>query len=241
MRNVEAWVQSKFELDASGRWRASRREVPVTSRLMVDIVAAAYAEAIATHARGRLADLGCGKAPLYGMYRDKASAIVCVDWPNSLHGAQHVDTFADLNASLALETDSFDTILATDVIEHLHTPEALFASAALALKSGGKLIVGVPFLYWVHEAPHDFHRYTRFALEKLAKDANLAIVLLAPFAGAPEVIADITTKALSGHAYLARIAYTLTRALLSLRAVKKLSARTSEAMPMGYILVAQKP
>ncbi|HEV2263079.1 MAG TPA: methyltransferase domain-containing protein [Stellaceae bacterium] len=241
MRNVEAWVQSKFERDARGRWRASRREVPITSRLMVDIIAAAYAEAIATHARGRLADLGCGKAPLYGMYRDKASAIVCVDWPSSLHGAQHVDTFADLNAPLALETDSYDTIVATDVIEHLHTPEALFSSAARALRSGGKLIVGVPFLYWVHEAPHDFHRYTRFALEKFVKDAGLAVVSLAPFAGAPEVISDIATKALSGRRRLARIAYEMTRALLLLRAVKRLSASTCETMPMGYILVAQKP
>ena len=241
MRNVEAWVQSKFERDANGRWRASRREVPVTSRLMVDLVAAAYADAIATHATGRLADLGCGKAPLYGMYRDKASAVVCVDWPGSLHGALHVDTFADLNAPLALDADSYDTIIATDVIEHLHTPEALFASAARALKSGGKLIVGVPFLYWVHEAPHDFHRYTRFALEKLTTDASLTVVSLAPFAGAPEVIADLTTKTLSGRRGLARIAYATTRALLSLGAVKKLSARTSETMPMGYILVAQKP
>lgn len=241
MRNVEAWVQSKFERDTRGRWRASRREVPFTSRLMVDIVAAAYAEAIEAHATGRLADLGCGKAPLYGMYRAKASEVVCVDWPSSLHGAQHVDTFADLNGPLALESDSYDTIVATDVIEHLHTPEALFASAARALKSGGKLIVGVPFLYWVHEAPYDFHRYTRFALEKLAADAGLAIVSLAPFAGAPEVISDIATKALSGRPRLARIVYGTTRALLALRAVKKLSASTREVLPLGYILVAQKP
>lgn len=59
--------------------------------------------------------------------------------------------------------------------------------------------------------------------------------------GAPEVIADMTTKTLSGRRGLARTAYAMTRALLSLGVVKKLSASTSEAMPMGYILVAQKP
>lgn len=240
MRNVETWVQSKFEKDSSTGWRASRTEVPITSRLIVDIVAVAYAQAIAEHASGRLADLGCGKVPLYGMYRDKVADVACIDWPGSLHGSQHIDMFADLNTLLDLESDSFDTIIATDVIEHLHTPQALFSSVHRALRRGGKLIVGVPFLYWIHEAPHDFHRYTRFALEKMAHDAGLVMISITPFGGAPEVLSDIATKALASRPRLAGITYALTRACLSWPSVKRLSARTRETMPMGYILVVRK-
>jgi SAM-dependent methyltransferase len=241
MRNAEAWAPSKFETDAGTSWRASRTEVPITSRLIVDIVAAAYCEAIAAHASGRLADLGCGKVPLYGMYRNKVTEVTCIDWPGSLHGSLHVDLFADLNRPLDLIPDSFDTVIATDVIEHLHTPGALFASSYNALKSGGKLIIGVPFFYWVHEAPHDFYRYTRFALEKFAIDAEFTSISVTALAGAPEILSDIATKALVSRPRLARIVYTLSRAVLWLPSVKRLSARTREAMPMGYVLVAQKP
>jgi len=241
MRNQAEWLETKFARDHRGRWRASRTQVPITSRLVTDLVASAYAEAIETHASGRLADLGCGKVPLYGMYRGKVIDTVCIDWPGSLHGSMHVDQFADLNSPLDLEPDSFDTVIATDVVEHLHTPQAFFVSVARILKPGGKLIIGVPFLYWIHEAPHDYYRYTRFALEKLAADAGLAIVSLVPYASAPEVLSDIATKAAGKRFRLAWPVYWLTIALLTLPPVKKLSAATRESMPMGYVLVAQKP
>lgn len=239
MRNPEAWAPSKFEKDPGG-WRASRTKVPITSRLIGDITAAAYAAAIEDHASGRLADLGCGKVPLYGMYREKVAEVACIDWSESLHASPHIDTFADLNMPLALEPDSFDTVIASDVIEHLHAPQVLFASAHRLLRPGGKLIIGVPFLYWIHEEPHDFHRYTRFALEKMTADAGLVPISVAPFAGAPEVIADLLTKILAPRPGLARVAYTLTRVFLSLGVVKRISHRTRETMPMGYLLVAQK-
>src|SRR5690348_13947400 len=113
MRNPGAWTRSKFEPDSVGGWRSNRAEVPITSRLMVDCLAEMYAGAIETHVRGRLADLGCGKVPLYEMYRDKVVDTVCVDWPAGLHGSAHVDYFADLNEPLELEPGSFDTVLAT--------------------------------------------------------------------------------------------------------------------------------
>jgi SAM-dependent methyltransferase len=241
MRDPEAWVPTKFEKDPSAGWHANRNEVPITSRLIGDIAAAAYAAAIENHASGRLADLGCGRVPLYGMYRDKVTDVACIDWPASLHGSLHIDIFADLNMPLQLEPDSFDTVIASDVIEHLHNPRALFSSSYRVLRRGGKLIIGVPFLYWIHEEPQDFHRYTRFALEKMTSDAGLVVISLASFAGAPEVLADLLIKTLASRPLLARVAYVLTRAVLSLPRVKGLSSRTREAMPMGYLLVAQKP
>ena len=240
MRNPGAWTRSKFESDSIGGWRANRAEVPIMSRLMVDRLAQMYAGAIGTHVRGRLADLGCGSVPLYEMYRDKVVDTVCVDWPASLHGSVHVDHFADLNEPLELEPGSFDTVLVTDVIEHLHSPQTLFASAARALRPGGKLIIGVPFLYWIHEAPHDFYRYTRFALEKLVADAKLTVVSITPIAGAPEVVVDLATKAVASRPRLARLIHTVCCGLLNLPPVRKLSAATRELMPLGYVLVARK-
>src|SRR6185437_1003954 len=122
MRNHEAWRPSKFEQDRTGKWRASRRGVPITSRLVVDITAQAYHQMLCQHARGRLIDLGCGRVPLYGMYGNLASDVVCVDWPGSQHDTKHTDVFADLNLPLDLGDNEFDTAVASDVIEHLHSP-----------------------------------------------------------------------------------------------------------------------
>jgi hypothetical protein len=111
MRNVQAWTPNKFEKATDGRWCASRSEVPVSSRIFIDLVAIAYAKAIETHAFGRLADLGCGKVPLYAMYRDQVSEVVCIDWLSSLHESVHVDEFMDLNTSVNLEPERYDTVM----------------------------------------------------------------------------------------------------------------------------------
>jgi SAM-dependent methyltransferase len=241
MKNVDQWKPTKFEQTSKGIWRSNRKKVPARSRLIADRIAAVYAAAIHAHAKGRLVDLGCGDVPLYGIYRDYVGDVFCVDWPGSTHGAAYVDLFADLNEQLTLEEGSFDTVIASDVIEHLHTPQALFDSAARALRPGGKLIVGAPFLYWLHEVPHDYHRYTRFALERMAVKAGLNVVELSSYGGVTDVLSDLATKAVSTRPWIADSVYWLTRLMRALPPVEKLGLATRESMPMGYLLVAEKP
>jgi hypothetical protein len=38
------------------------------------------------------------------------------------------------------------------------------------LKPDGRIIVSVPFLFPVHDAPHDYWRFTKYALEYLFRD-----------------------------------------------------------------------
>lgn len=240
MKNADQWKPTKFERTSKGVWRSSRKKVPARSRLIADRIASVYAAAIATHAKGRLADLGCGDVPLYGIYLDYVSDVFCVDWPGSTHGAVYVDLFADLNEPLALEQESFDTVIASDVIEHLHTPQALFDSAARALRPGGKLIIGVPFFYWLHETPHDYHRYTRFALERMTMKAGLSTIELSSYGGVTDVLSDLATKAVASRPWIANSVYWLTALMRALPPVKKLGFATRESMPMGYLLVAEK-
>ncbi|MER8483715.1 methyltransferase domain-containing protein [Mesorhizobium sp. M1322] len=183
---------------------------------------------------------GCGAVPLYGIYRDYVSEVFRVDWPGSTHGAAYVDLFADLNEQLVLEQGTFDTVIASDVIEHLHTPQALFDSAAGALSPGGKLIIGVPFFYWLHETPHDYHRYTRFALERMTVKAGLRTIELLSYGGVTDVLSDLATKAVASRPWIANSVYWLTTLMRALPPIKKLGVATRESMPMGYLLVAEK-
>jgi hypothetical protein len=67
------------------------RELRIASRLVGSIVSELYPRLLKQHGKGRLLDHGCGKVPLYGMYRDLVTETVCIDWSAFLHGTEHVD------------------------------------------------------------------------------------------------------------------------------------------------------
>jgi SAM-dependent methyltransferase len=68
---------------------------------------------------------------------------VCVDWSNSLHGNDFLDAECDLTKDLPFADASFDSILLSDVLEHIPTPERLWREMARLLKPEGKLLLFV--------------------------------------------------------------------------------------------------
>lgn len=246
MRNPEGWRPSKY-VWRDGRLMGSRdpRELGPASRLVADLVAAAYQRVLPQFARGRLLDLGCGKVPLYGLYRDQVSDTVCVDWPQSAHACEHLDLQCDLSEPLPLPAGGFETIVLSDVLEHLPEPALLFAEMHRLLQPGGHVVLNVPFLYWLHEEPHDYHRYTEFALRRLAERERFEVVLLERVGGAPEVIADFMAKVLLmrprvGRA-LALLVQGAARMLVATPPGRRLSSTTSSKFPLGYMMVLRRP
>lgn len=244
MRNADQWKPSKF-VYKRGKLRASRnsKEVGISSRLIADHIAALYEQYIPQHCRGRLIDLGCGKVPLYATYQAYVTEAVCVDWPQSLHGNTYVDVGCDLTQPLPFEDGRFDTVILSDVLEHLPQPELMWGEMRRILTDGGKVLMNVPFYYWLHEQPHDYYRYTEFALRRFA-EPEFQVVLLTQLGGAPEVLADITAKnvmpvRLVGSATAATIQWLAWR-FGQTRLGRRLSERTSATFPLGYFMVAEK-
>ena len=58
------------------------------------------------------------------------------------------------------ESDYFDTIIATEVLEHLYDPEKAVNEMYRLLKSGGVCIASTRFIYPYHGGPHDYYRFT---------------------------------------------------------------------------------
>jgi SAM-dependent methyltransferase len=245
VKNAESWRPTKFVSTARGlRASRDRRQVAISSRFIGDILAQWYESAIRAHARGRLLDMGCGHVPLYGVYRDLVQENICIDWANTLHPSIYLDFAVDLGGKLPFEDDTFDTILLTDVLEHLPEPTVAIYEAARILRLGGKLIIGVPFFYWVHEEPHDYHRYTEFALQRMCRLSGLSGVDLQAYGGLPEILCDLTAK---GLGYLPRPLPALLRPfhtaaslLVTTWPVRKLSASSKPSFPLGYVVVAEK-
>jgi SAM-dependent methyltransferase len=212
--------------------------VTLGSRHTADLQAHSYAPALREHARGRLLDLGCGNVPLYEMYRPWISSAVCVDWPQSYHGHAHLDVACDLNRPLPFADRSFNTIVMSDVIEHLFDHRTVWAEMARVLQPSGRAIIGVPFMYWLHEEPYDYFRPTEFALRRYCQEHGFRVLSLEPYGGALDVLFDITAKHLAVSTALAHCFYWLGRATLPLG--RRCFARTDRKFPLGYVLVAER-
>jgi len=232
-----AWTPTKAE-KYRRRWRATRKGA-VASRIMADLQIAGYEAALKAHARGRLVDLGCGNAPFTGIYSSLVTKFVWADWPNSPHQLFELDVETDLNRPpLPFEDAAFDTILLSDVLEHIAEPDLLFAELARVLSPGGRLIVGVPFCYAIHEQPYDFYRYTRYKLQHFGEKHGLSVVELHEIGGGFDVLSDVASKLLGGiWSPLARLPYYAWKVFNSLPLARALNARAAEKLPLAYLAV----
>ncbi len=246
MRNAEIWKPSKFVF-RKGRLHASGDplEVSAGSRLNTDIIASFFDRYLPAFARGRLVDLGCGKAPLYGAYRPFVKECVCVDWAETLHGREYLDLECDISRRLPFRDGEFDTVILSDVMEHIAQPELLWGEMYRILTAGGQAVMSVPFFYRLHETPHDYYRYSEYALRRFAKVAGFEVLLLEPMGGTPEILADILAKNLLAMRtfgpFLAAVVQSAAALLVRIPAVVRVSEKTRGVFPLGYFLVAGKP
>lgn len=120
---------------------------------------------------GIVYDLGCGTRPYEHDIMQNADGYVGVDWSNTLH-ALHAEIVADLNQPLPIESSVANTVVSFQVLEHLSEPQTMVNEAFRILRGGGRVIISVPFQWWVHEAPYDYFRYTRYGLEHMLAKAG---------------------------------------------------------------------
>jgi len=237
MKNIDKWKSNRFNRDKKGR---------IIGSYMHKIIGNAYEPAIKKYSKGLLADIGSGDVPYYHFYKDLITGNICVDWENSSLEISYLDHAADLNKGLNfLTSSSFDTVLCTDVLEHIYRPELLFSEMARILKPNGHLILTVPFLYWIHDSPHDHHRYTDHKLKEFCINNNLEVVHLSAYGGLPEIIYDLIHKGYGFYNFpLKKVFYFFWNRigyfLSNRKFVKRLSLNSRNTFPMGYVLVASK-
>lgn len=133
--------------------------------------------------QGRVVDLGCGKAFYKDMILKTATEYVGVDWENSMHEQGHVDVFTDLTQRLPFDDVYADTVVSFDVLEHLPEPDFFLGECNRILKAKGVLLITVPFMWHVHEEPHDYFRYTKYGLQYLLEKNGFSQVTVEELTG----------------------------------------------------------
>ncbi|MBN8737263.1 MAG: class I SAM-dependent methyltransferase [Xanthomonadales bacterium] len=242
MRERGRWTPSKYVMRGEKLHpNRDRRELAVSSRLIARLITDKYQSAFRQYAHGLLLDMGCGKVPFYEGYRECVSENICIDWPGSIHNNVHVDVFCDLSQTLPFAAGTFDTLLSSDVIEHLPNPELAFSEMSRLLKPNGILLLNTPFLYMLHEVPNDYYRFTRYAIKHLLDMAGLELVRLEEIGGYGAVITDLVSKAMSALPLIGPPMASLIQGIGLLASGGLRSTPALIRFPIGYFLVAQKP
>lgn len=130
-----------------------------------------FLEKYSRYYRGHLVDLGCGEAPFKDYFLQFAQSYTGVDWTKTLHNSK-ADVVSDLNIKIELVDGLADSIITLSVMEHLCEPQVFLNESYRILKYQGVMILQVPWQWWIHEAPHDYFRYTPYGLKYMFEKAG---------------------------------------------------------------------
>lgn len=174
--------------------------------------------------QGDVLVIGAGKEP-YNKLLPSANSIVTTDI-GPLH--EGLDQVADAH-DLPFGDESFDSVVAVEVFEHLQAPAVAAQEVYRVIRPGGTALITVPFMFHVHGDPHDFQRFTRNGIENLFK--RFGDVSVTEFGSRVHVISDILTTWAAPFAALR-----ISNFLLGVWPLN----RESKDCPSGYIVELKK-
>lgn len=141
---------------------------------------------LAPELTGELLDVGCGQQPYASYFQHVKRKRTC-DF-DSKRGKVDFECPAD---HIPLPDGSLDSILCTEVLEHVPDPLAVWREFHRLLKPGGKVLLATPMSWPGHEEPYDFYRYPEFGLRHLARESGFEIVRLIPRGGAWALLGQV--------------------------------------------------
>ena len=194
---------------------------------------------LAKEARGTLLDVGCGGMPYRAFFDSRVRRYVGVD--RSRASGPGMDVCGDALA-LPSRGEAFETVICSQVLEHLPEPGLAMSEMARVLKPGGLLVLTAPHIWGIHEEPDDYYRYTGYGLRYLADQAGLDVIEVRSLAGYWMTAGSRFCYYL-GHfergpmTYLIRVCYLLVQAA----AVLLDQLHRVESDTWNYLLVARRP
>ena len=114
---------------------------------------------------GKVLDVGCGTKP-YEKWIHCESYVGLEYAPGGRPGTSSADFTYD-GHTFPFQDQEFDSMITSQVLEHVFNPDEFLSEIARCLKDGGPLLLTVPFVWDEHEQPQDFGRYSSFGLRHL--------------------------------------------------------------------------
>ncbi len=132
-----------------------------------------------SYINGKCADIGSGNAIYKEMILEYVDEYIAVDKAN-VH--KHMfqtskEKFIDADIKdLPFISNSIDTIILTQVLEHIDEPFKALNEVKRVLKKDGILILSVPFIYHAHATPYDYFRFSEYGLKSICKNYSFEIL-----------------------------------------------------------------
>lgn len=104
---------------------------------------------------GRVLDFGAGTAKYKSLIVPHAKTYTSFD----MIAGPNTDVVGDVLAP-PFPDNSFETVICTQVMEHVREPWTMIEQISRILAPGGVCILTTPFLLPYHADPHDYFRYT---------------------------------------------------------------------------------
>ena len=161
---------------AAGAWRCLWDPLAITRLVRWRAVAAQ-----ADLARGLLLDVGAGTQPYAELFQGRVRRIVAVEFPGPSPRAG-VTLWGDAQA-LPLRNECADTVLCIEVLEYVPDPGRAVQELTRTLRRDGHLILTAPQLRGASTEPNDFWRFGHPGLRRLAQEAGLEEIAIAPCGG----------------------------------------------------------
>lgn len=138
--------------------------------------------AAAAEVKQKVLDAGAGEArfAVYFSRHFYLALDACVG--NSLWDYSRIQVVGDL-AALPLRDGAVDSVLNIQVLEHVKDPGMVIRELHRVLKPGGRLYLTAPQGWGEHQQPHDFYRFTSFALRDLLTKGEFKEIEIEPLGG----------------------------------------------------------
>lgn len=153
---------------------------------------------------GTLLDVGCGEKPYRAFIPASRYVGMEIDGPTGPH--RLADVYYD-GRHFPFPPSTFDSVLCSQVFEHVFAPKAFLSEVHRVLRPGGRLLLTVPFVWDEHEQPRDFARYSSFGLRAMLEEAGFEIV------ATRKTMADSRTLFQLWNAYVFKLTRTRRRSL----------------------------
>jgi SAM-dependent methyltransferase len=170
--------------DWEGTWPARIRRRPHRSDGNYLLLSALVDSLVAARDRyvpqgSSMLDVGCGDKPYYPLFATATSEYIGAD----VVDGPKVDVVCPLE-HLAFPDTHFDTVLCSQVLEHVREPVTALREIARVLRPSGVLLASTHGTYPYHPHPTDYWRWTQDGLRALFDDAGgFEIVDLVPHRG----------------------------------------------------------
>ncbi len=139
---------------------------------------------------GRILDVGAGHQPYRSLIESDSNITQYV--PLDLHDNKHYKDaeFTWDGITMPFDGNSFDSAMATEVLEHCPDPTTTLKEVSRVLKPGGTFFFTVPFIWPLHDCPYDEYRYTPWSLQRHLTAAGFQDIKVWPTGGWDTAVAQ---------------------------------------------------